>query len=113
MRRRRSHTSRAGASGHGRFDRIIIIIITAAVPDIPAAVGSRTEAFTGPGLDGAHRIVRTGPRRLWPALEATRRLRHDLDRPGPDRYGVVVTDTRSLVWLDSDTGWYRWPLPLV
>lgn len=80
---------------------------------VTAVDGSRAEAFTEPGPDGSYRLSQTGPRRLSPLLEATHRLWRDVGRPGPDRYGVVATDIRNFVWLDTDTGWYRWPLPLV
>ncbi|SHG86514.1 methyltransferase domain-containing protein [Streptoalloteichus hindustanus] len=80
---------------------------------ISAADGSRAEAFIEPDHDKAHRVVQQGPRRLWDTVEATVRLWTHLGQPAPDRYGLVATDTTQFVWLDSDTGWYRWPLPLV
>ena len=77
-----------------------------------AADGSRAEAFTA-ATDGRYPILQTGPRRLWPAIEAAHRLWLDLDRPNPERFGVVATGDRNFVWLDHDHSWHRWPLPLV
>ncbi|MGH3566549.1 MAG: methyltransferase domain-containing protein [Pseudonocardia sp.] len=38
-----------------------------------ATDGSRAEAFTTPHDDGTHRILQSGPRTLWPAIEAAHR----------------------------------------
>jgi protein-L-isoaspartate O-methyltransferase len=77
------------------------------------ADGSRAEAFTGPEPGGGHRLVQTGPRRIWDTVEATHRLFHDLDRPDPGAFGVVANRSTQFMWLGHDDSWHRWPLPLV
>jgi protein-L-isoaspartate O-methyltransferase len=78
-----------------------------------AADGSRAEAFTNPEPGGGHRIVQTGPRRIWDTVEATHRLFNDLGRPDPGVFGVVANRSTQFMWLSHDDSWHRWPLPLV
>lgn len=78
-----------------------------------AADGSRAEAFTGQEDDGSHRVVHTGPRRIWDTIDATLRLWHDVGQPAPEKFGLVANDTIQFAWLGDDDSWHRWPLPLV
>lgn len=80
---------------------------------VNASEGSRAECFVDPGPDGRWRVIQSGPRRLWDAVESTQRLWDALDAPAPDRFGVVANGSTQFVWLDDDDGWYRWALPLV
>ncbi|MEO7194936.1 MAG: methyltransferase domain-containing protein [Pseudonocardiaceae bacterium] len=78
-----------------------------------AADGSRAEAFTQTQPDGSHRVVQSGPRRIWDTVEATHRLWRDLGRPTPGHFGVVTNHTTQFAWFGDDDSWHRWPLPLV
>lgn len=75
--------------------------------------GSRAEAFIRPEPGGGHRLVQSGPRRIWDAIEATHRLFDDLGRPAPGSFGVVANPSTQFMWLGHDDSWHRWPLPLV
>ncbi|MCG8914369.1 methyltransferase domain-containing protein [Actinokineospora sp. PR83] len=77
-----------------------------------ASDGARAEVFAEAG-DSVLRVSQGGPRRLWDTVEATGRLWRELGRPAADRFGVVVNASVRFVWFDDDSGWYRWPLPLV
>jgi protein-L-isoaspartate O-methyltransferase len=77
-----------------------------------AADGSRAEAFTRPEPDSLHQVIQSGPRRIWHTVEATHCLFEDLNRPSPDKFGVVANDTTQFVWYGNDDNWHRWPLPL-
>lgn len=78
-----------------------------------AADGSRTEALTSQGRDGCHRVLHTGPRRIWDTVEATHHLWHHLGQPAPDKFGLVANDSTQFAWFAHDDSWYRWPLPLI
>ncbi|MGH3795109.1 MAG: hypothetical protein ACRDSP_09480 [Pseudonocardiaceae bacterium] len=78
-----------------------------------AADGSRAEALTHPEPEGSHRVVQSGPRRIWDTIEATHRLWQDLGRPTPDKFGVVANDSTQFAWFSDDDNWHRWPLPLI
>jgi protein-L-isoaspartate O-methyltransferase len=77
-----------------------------------AADRSRAEAFSS-HQGGSHRVVQTGPRRIWDTVEATYHLWHHLGRPRPERFGLVANDSIQFAWLGDDDSWHRWPLPLV
>lgn len=79
---------------------------------IDACDGSHAEATIDPESDGQRLLIQAGPRRLWDSVEAAHGLWRHLGRPGPSRFGVVANPVTQFVWLDTDEGWYRWPLPL-
>jgi protein-L-isoaspartate O-methyltransferase len=83
-----------------------------------AADGSRAEACTGQEDDGSHRVVQhrvvqTGPRRIWDTIEATFRLWRDIGQPAPEKFGLVANDSTQFAWFGDDDSWHRWPLPLI
>ncbi|MGH3687080.1 MAG: methyltransferase domain-containing protein [Pseudonocardiaceae bacterium] len=80
---------------------------------VTAHDGSNAHAFTRPEPDGSHRVIQSGPRRIWDTLEATHRLFNDLRQPTLDNFGVVANDTTQFIWFGDDDNWHRWPLPLV
>lgn len=74
---------------------------------------SHAEVITSPEVGNRRPVIQVGPRRLWDSVEAAYQLWCHLGRPDPGRFGVVANPTTQFVWLDTDDGWYRWPLPLV
>ncbi|MBV6703336.1 methyltransferase domain-containing protein [Kitasatospora aureofaciens] len=46
-------------------------------------------------------IAQSGPRRLWDDVSAAWRWWVDQGRPGFDRFGLTVTPTGQMVWLDT------------
>jgi protein-L-isoaspartate O-methyltransferase len=77
------------------------------------ADGSRAEALISLEENGAHRVIQTGPRRIWDTVEATHRLWYDLVQPAPTKFGLVANDSTQFAWFGDDDSWHRWPLPLV
>lgn len=75
--------------------------------------GSHAQVVDEPDDDGRRRVIQGGPRRLWDSVETAHELWARLAYPAPHRFGVVANQTIQFVWLDSDTDWLRWPLPLV
>jgi len=74
--------------------------------------GSHAEITNEPGDDGQYRVVHGGARRLWDTVETAFQQWTRLGYPEPSRFGVVANPTVQFAWLDSDTSWFRWPLPL-
>lgn len=75
--------------------------------------GSHAQAVIEPETDVQYRVIQGGPRRLWDTVETAHKMWSRLENPAPHRFGVVANQTVQFVWLDSDTNWLRWPLPLV
>jgi protein-L-isoaspartate(D-aspartate) O-methyltransferase len=80
---------------------------------IDASDRSHAEVIISPESDNQRLVIQAGPRRLWDSVETAYQLWCHLDRPDPNRFGVVANPITQFVWLDTDTSWYRWPLPLV
>ncbi|AXI77611.1 hypothetical protein C7M71_009310 [Peterkaempfera bronchialis] len=67
---------------------------------VSAADGSTARAAP----DGA--VSRTGPREIWPGVEAVYDRWMEAGRPGRERYGLTVAAGRRWVWLDrADREW--------
>lgn len=62
-------------------------------------------------MDGGHEATEGGPRRLWQAVEAAHERWSRLDRPGWDRFGLTVTPTEQVMWLDDPDSPHQWPVP--
>ncbi len=73
---------------------------------LSAPDGSRAEI----GLD-TDRVIETGPRPLWAAVERAHRLWVRLGRPGWNRFGLTVSPREHTLWLDEPDGDYRWARP--
>ncbi|RDG35417.1 methyltransferase domain-containing protein [Streptomyces corynorhini] len=65
-----------------------------------ARVWNRNGSIAHLHTDGT--VTETGP--LWAGLESAHRVYQAACRPGPDRYGVTVTEREQRVWLDSHDG---------
>lgn len=63
--------------------------------------------------DSDGRVSQGGIRRLWDSLHTTHTMWRDLNHPCPVRFGVVANLSTQFVYLDHDTSWTRWPLPLL
>ena len=81
----------------------------------PEGVTLRAETPDGSWVraDSDGRVSQGGIRRLWDSLYTTHTLWRDLNYPRPARFGVVANLSTQFVYLDHDTSWARWPLPLL
>ncbi len=60
---------------------------------------------------GVHHVTESGPRRVWRIIENAHALWNTLGQPGWGRFGLIVTEDRQRVWLDTPTSAHTWPLP--
>jgi protein-L-isoaspartate(D-aspartate) O-methyltransferase len=80
---------------------------------IYSADGSHAQVLCSREDDGRYRVLQGGGnRRLWDTVETAYVEWQRLGRPNAQHFGVVANPTLQFVWLDDDSGWLRWPLPL-
>lgn len=61
--------------------------------------------------DRGHKLIQSGPRRLWDRVEQSHQFWIDAGQPSYERFGITATPTEQHVWFDHPASKYRWELP--
>jgi hypothetical protein len=60
--------------------------------------------------EGPRDVWEGGPRHLWEQIESAEELWASVGKPGWQRFGMTVTPTENVVWLDEPGGSVSWSL---